>query len=145
MSQAERRTLARIHRAAIALLRGLRVVDDASGLTGPRLSALSVVVFGGPVTLGQLARAERVTPPTMSRIVDALVAAGLVARRPDPRDRRVAWIRPTRAGRRLMSAGRDRRLRALRSAASHMTAGERERLPAVADALEALTRGLDGA
>ena len=61
-----------LHSAAIHLLRQLRKEDDASGLSAPRLSALSVVVFGGPVTLGQLARAEQVRPPTMTKIVTGL-------------------------------------------------------------------------
>jgi len=57
-----------LHSAAIHLLRQLRKEDDTSGLSAPRLSALSVVVFGGPLTLGALARAEQVRPPTMTRI-----------------------------------------------------------------------------
>ena len=68
-----------LHSAAIHLLRTLRKEDDSSGLSAPRLSALSVVVFGGPLTLGQLARAEQVRPPTMTRIVTGL-AGGFVTR-----------------------------------------------------------------
>src|SRR6476661_10655355 len=82
-------TAIRLHSAAIHLLRRLRREDDASGLSAPRLSALSVVVFGGPLTLGALAAAEQVRPPTMTRIVSALEAAGLVQREPGPRDGRV--------------------------------------------------------
>src|SRR5436189_5969359 len=81
-----------LHSAAIHLLRRLRKEDDASGLSAPRLSALSVVVFGGPVTLGQLARAEQVRPPTMTRIVTGLEGAGLVKRVADDRDRRLTRI-----------------------------------------------------
>jgi DNA-binding MarR family transcriptional regulator len=69
-----------LHSAAIHLLRQLRKEDDASGLSAPRLSALSVVVFGGPITLGALARAEQVKPPTMTRLVDALEKDGYVKR-----------------------------------------------------------------
>ena len=65
-----------LHSAAIHLLRKLRREDAASGLNAPRLSALSVVVFAGPVTLGELAGAEQVRPPTMTRIVDALAEQG---------------------------------------------------------------------
>src|SRR5918992_1439308 len=82
------RTADRLHSAAIHLLRRLRRVDVASGLTAPRLSALSVVVFSGPLTLGALAAAEQVQPPTMTRIVGALEAAGLVQREPKPGDGR---------------------------------------------------------
>jgi DNA-binding MarR family transcriptional regulator len=76
-----------LHSASIHLLRGVRRVDARSGLPPAQLSALSVVVFGGPLSLGALAAAEQVRPPTMTRIVDALEAAGLVTRRPDPATR----------------------------------------------------------
>ena len=46
-----------LHSAAIHLLRKLRRIDAGSGLNAPRLSALSVIVFAGPLTLGQLANA----------------------------------------------------------------------------------------
>src|SRR5229473_2111765 len=75
-------TADRLHSAAIHLLRRLRRQDDASGLTAPRLSALSVIVFSGPLTLGALATAEQVRPPTMTRLVAALEEAGLVVREP---------------------------------------------------------------
>ncbi|CAA9348463.1 MAG: hypothetical protein AVDCRST_MAG40-2756, partial [uncultured Gemmatimonadaceae bacterium] len=78
----------RLHSAAIHLLRWLRREDGAAGLSGPRLSALSVVVLAGPLTLGELAAAEQVRPPTMTRLVDALAAEGLVRREPDACDGR---------------------------------------------------------
>src|SRR5688572_16876958 len=83
---------ARLHSASIRLLRTLRREDDGSGLSAPRLSALSWVALEGPVSLADLAHAEQVRPPTMSRIVDALVKRGLVSRVPDPRDRRSVRI-----------------------------------------------------
>ena len=103
----------RIHSAAIRLLRGLRRQDDKWGLSAPRLSALSVVVFGGRVTLGDLARAEQVRPPTMTRLVQALEAEKLVTRTADVDDKRVVWIRATARGRRLLVRGRNARVRAL--------------------------------
>ncbi len=87
----------RLHSAAIHLLRRLRREDDASGLSAPRLSALSVVVFGGPVTIGALAAAEQVRVPTMSRLVAALEADGLVRRKPDVDDGRVVRVAATPA------------------------------------------------
>jgi len=102
-----------LHSAAIHLLRTLRKEDDASGLSAPRLSALSVVVFGGPLTLGQLARAEQVRPPTMTRIVTGLEKAGLVKRVGDPRDHRLTRIQATPKGQRVLAAGRARRVRLL--------------------------------
>src|SRR3712207_2008290 len=79
----------RLHSAAIHLLRRLRRADEASGLSGPKLSALSVIVYGGPITLGDLAAAEQVRPPTMTRIVRELEAAGLIRRSADSEDRRI--------------------------------------------------------
>jgi DNA-binding MarR family transcriptional regulator len=102
-----------LHSAAIHLLRTLRKEDDASGLSAPRLSALSVVVFGGPVTLGALARAEQVRPPTMTRIVTGLEKAGLVKRVADARDRRLTRIESTTKGQGVLAAGRARRVRLL--------------------------------
>ncbi len=102
-----------IHSAAIHLLRQLRKEDDASGLSAPRLSALSVVVFGGPLTLGELARAEQVKPPTMTRIVTGLEKDGLVTRRDDPLDGRLTHIEATPKGRRVLTAGRERRVEKL--------------------------------
>src|SRR5260221_13290974 len=68
----------RLHSAAIHLLRRLRVEDKAIGLSGPRTSALSVIVFRGPVTMSALAEAEQVRPPTMTRLVDGLERRGPV-------------------------------------------------------------------
>ena len=103
----------RLHSAAIHLLRRLRREDDASGLGAPRLSALSVVVFGGPITVGALAAAEQVRVPTMSRLVKALEGQRLVRRIPDPTDKRVVRVEATEAGRALLFAGRERRVAAL--------------------------------
>jgi DNA-binding MarR family transcriptional regulator len=116
----------RLHSAAIHLLRRLRRVDTKTGLSGPRLSALSVVVFGGPLTLGELAAAEQVKPPTMTRLVRALEARRLVTRATDEHDRRVVRLHATPKGRKLMAEGRARRVRALAEGLrgledSHMT------------------------
>jgi DNA-binding MarR family transcriptional regulator len=71
------------------------------------------VVFAGPLTLGELAAAEQVRPPTMTRLVRALETRGLVTRGPDEHDRRVVRLRATAKGRTLMARGRARRVRAL--------------------------------
>lgn len=109
-----------LHSAAIHLLRQLRKEDDASGLSAPRLSALSVVVFGGPLTLGDLARAEQVKPPTMTRIVTGLEKDGLVKRKGDPRDKRLTHIVATPKGQRVLAAGRARRVGRLTTAVSEL-------------------------
>jgi DNA-binding MarR family transcriptional regulator len=105
-----------LHSVAIHLLRQLRREDDASGISAPRLSALSVVVFGGPVTLGQLAKAEQVKPPTMTRIVTGLEKDGLVERRDDASDKRLTHIHATPKGRKVLGAGRARRVEKLAAA-----------------------------
>lgn len=129
-----------LHSAAIHLLRRLRAEDAASGLTAPRLSALSVVVYGGPLTLRALADAEQVQPPTMTRLVRALEGAGLVTRRPDPDDGRQILIEATPAGRRLLDAGRARRTATLARRLSALSADERAILTRAVDVLERLAR-----
>jgi DNA-binding MarR family transcriptional regulator len=102
-----------LHSAAIHLLRRLRREDDVSGMSGPRGSALSVIVYGGPITLGALANAEQVRPPTMTRLIADMVRDGLVERVLDDTDRRVVRVRATPRGTRLLEHGRTRRLAAL--------------------------------
>src|SRR3954464_15664233 len=92
----------RLHSAAIHLLRRVRREDDASGLPAPQLSALSVIVFNGPISLGALAHAEQVRPPTITRVIAALETAGLVVREAAPGDRRVTLIKATPRGVRLL-------------------------------------------
>src|SRR5712671_4482893 len=99
----------RLHSTAIHLLRQVRVQDAATGIAPARLSALSVLVFGGPVSLNGLARAEQVRPPTMSRIVDALESDGLVRRRTNEQDRRAVVIEATEKGAAILWQGRKRR------------------------------------
>src|ERR671936_2906833 len=84
----------RFHSAAIHALRHVRREDPAIGLSAARLSALSVRVFAGPRTLGELAAAEHVRPATMSRIVQALEQEGLLRRESDPDDGRVTRLPP---------------------------------------------------
>ncbi|MGA2849396.1 MAG: MarR family transcriptional regulator [Terracidiphilus sp.] len=117
-----------IHSAAIHLLRKLRREDSQSGLNSPRLSALSVVVFAGPVTLGDLAAAEQVRPPTMTRIVDALAELGLVTKSRNAKDGRSTHITATPAGKSLLMRGRDRRVRALATQIAELKAEQRATL-----------------
>jgi DNA-binding MarR family transcriptional regulator len=114
----------RLHSAAIHLLRTVRAQDDATGLSPARLSVLSVLVFGGSRTLGQLAAAEHVTAPTMTRLVAALEAGGLLQRRDDARDRRVVWLRATRRGVKVLQEGRRRRVAALSRALAALSKRE---------------------
>jgi DNA-binding MarR family transcriptional regulator len=123
-------------------LRQLRKEDDASGLSAPRLSALSVVVFGGPLSLGDLARAEQVRPPTMTRIVTGLEKEGMVTRKSDLSDRRLTLIEATPKGRRILAAGRARRVEKLATAIAALTTRERAELTRGADVLQTVIAGM---
>ncbi|HVS01861.1 MAG TPA: MarR family transcriptional regulator, partial [Thermoanaerobaculia bacterium] len=92
----------RLNSVAIHLLRRISRDDDDDGVTGARLSALSVLVYGGPRSLGELAAAERVATPTMSRTIEAMVREGLVQRRTSPADRRALVLTATEEGKRLL-------------------------------------------
>lgn len=129
-----------LHSAAIHLLRRLRSVDAESGLTGPRLSALSVIVYGGPLTPGALAAAEQVRPPTMTRLVAALESEGLVSREADPSDGRQVLLRATEAGRSLLDQGRARRIASLARRLERLSAAERAELRSAAATIARLAR-----
>lgn len=126
-----------LHSVAIHLLRRLRRADDRLGLSGPRASALSVLVFGGPTSLAQLAKAEQVRPPTMARLVDALEAASLARRAVDKSDLRAVRIQATSKGRKLLLEGRARRLRQLTQMLEGTTTAEQA---ALANAVSTLQR-----
>ena len=113
-----------LHSNAIHLLRHVRTEDSAMGIGPAQASALSVVVFGGPLTLNELAKAEQVRPPTMSRIVEALVKEGLVRRETNADDRRSVIISPTDKGTRILHEGRNRRERRLIKLLSKLDADE---------------------
>jgi DNA-binding MarR family transcriptional regulator len=119
-----------LHSTAIRLLRTLRRVDESSGLTAPRLSALSVIVFNGPITLGKLAEAEQVRPPTMTRIVNALEEQLLVVKAKDASDGRLIRIVATTKGKRVLLQGRARRVEFLTDLIKHMDKVEQENLSA---------------
>ncbi len=128
-----------LHSAAIHLLRRLRTQDDALGLSAPRLSALSVVVFGGPVTVTQLAAAEQVSPATISRMAKEMEWEGLLVREKDPTDGRIHRIRATRKGSALLQEGRRRRVAVLSDMLATLPAKERRLLARAAQLLERLT------
>jgi DNA-binding MarR family transcriptional regulator len=130
----------RLHSAAIHLLRRVRKQDTATGEGPARLSALSVLVFGGPKTLGELAAAEQVKPPTMSRIVAGLARSRLIEITADPQDARRMRIRATRKGTRLLQRGRQLRIAYL---ASHLDALAPEDLAKVGEAVELLKKLLE--
>ncbi len=127
-----------MHSAAIRLLRGVRREDAASGVTPAQLSLLSVLVFGGPQSVSALAAAEQVTLPTISRLVTALEALGLVSRAPAMFDGRSVIVSATAEGDRLLQEGRRRRVRRL---AGDLQALPEEELAVLERAAEILMRG----
>jgi DNA-binding MarR family transcriptional regulator len=125
----------RLHSAAIHLLRRLRVRDAASGIGPAQLSALSVLVFGGPRSLGELADAEQVRPPTMSRIIAGLERDGLVRRRRTDDKRRVR-LEATAAGTKILQQGRLRRVESLAASLGTLSDAELSQLTHLAGLLE---------
>lgn len=128
-----------LHATAIHLLRTVRRLDETCGLTAPRLSALSVVVFSGSVTLGELAEAEQVRPPTMTRIVNALEEQRLVVKVPDPGDGRAIRIAATTKGKRMLIQGRRRRVQLLAERVRRLDKAEQENLSAALVTIQKLT------
>jgi len=126
----------RLHSAAIHLLRRVRRQDVASGLGPAQLSALSVLVFGGPMGLGELAAAEQVRPPTMSRIVAALERQKLLERTSDAGDARRIRLRATAKGQKLLQQGRRLRIAYLAGRFGKLSARELSALAEAAEILE---------
>ena len=102
----------RLHSAAIHVLRRARRTDPLTGVSPAQLSALSVLM-SGPKTLGDLAAAEQVRPPTMSRLVSEMERAGVARKTTDRDDARVLRIRATPKGLRALSRGRAMRIEAI--------------------------------
>ncbi|HYA95442.1 MAG TPA: MarR family transcriptional regulator [Terriglobales bacterium] len=130
----------RLHSAAIHLLRRVRRQDVASGLGPAQLSALSVLVFGGPMGLGELAAAEQVRPPTMSRIVAALERQKLVERASDFADARRIRLRATAKGQKLLQQGRQLRINYLAGELRKLSAKELSTLGRAAEILESMLK-----
>jgi DNA-binding MarR family transcriptional regulator len=129
----------RLHSTAIHLLRRLRRQDVATGEGPARLSALSVLVFAGPRTLKELAAAEQVKPPTMSRMVAGLARSRLVEIDEDLADARRMRIRATAKGKKLLEQGRERRIAHL---AAHLNNLTPEQVSRVGEAVDILAHVL---
>jgi DNA-binding MarR family transcriptional regulator len=126
----------RLHSVAIHLLRHARRRDHETGLGPARLSALSVIVFAGPISLGALAEAEQVKPPTASRLVAALEASGHVERRTNPGDHRAVELVATARGRRLLQLGRRWRVAAIEALLTGLGPVEQAELEGAVNGLE---------
>jgi len=135
---------ARLRLAVTRLARRLRQEAEA-GVTPSMLSALSSAERKGSLTMRDLCHAEQVQPPTMTRIVAALVEAGLVVREQDPADGRVAWVTVTTEGRRLLERSRRRKEAYLAKSLRSLEPEELRTLEAAAEILERLTDAPSGA
>ena len=130
----------RLHSAAIHLLRNAAKSDTQSGQGPARLSALSVLVFCGPKTLGQLAALERVKPPTMSRIVAGLKQSGLAKIQNDGSDARKIKITVTAKGERLLQGARRRRIQVLAENLKSLGSTDLETLRKASEIIERMLR-----
>jgi DNA-binding MarR family transcriptional regulator len=125
-------------RVVVARLARLLRQQDDSGV-GPTVhAALVTVETRGPLTLGELAAREQVAPPSITKVVEKLVAAGWVAREVDPDDRRVCRVSITRQGRRHLEADRRRRTEWLAERMSALDAHDVATLSAAIEVLERL-------
>lgn len=131
---------ARLRLAVTRLARKLRR-EAEPGITPSMLAALSSVDRQGPLTMSELCVVEQVQPPSMTRIVAALVDVGLVSRESDPSDGRVAWVTVTPQGRKLLDRSRGRKEAYLAKALRDLDAHELETLEEAAAILESLTGG----
>jgi DNA-binding MarR family transcriptional regulator len=114
----------------------VRREDPVAGVPPAQLSALSVLVFGGSRTLGELAAAEQVRPPTMTRVVQGLEATGLVRRARDAQDGRVHRLHATAKGCRVMQRGRERRVASLAALLDRLPADDVARVREAAELVE---------
>lgn len=127
-----------LHSAAIQLLRKIRSEDRASGIGPAQLSALSVLVFGGSMSLKKLAALEQVRPPTMVRIVRGLSEQRLATTRADSKDARKIEISATPLGRSLMQKARRKRVEALTRLLHGKSKAEQRKLAAAVEILRGL-------
>jgi len=112
----------------------------APGMSPARFSVLSVLVFGGARTLGELARVEQVRPPTMTKLVRGLERDGLVRCAADARDGRVVRVEATATGTRVMHEGRRLRVEAFARLLEALDERELSTLAAAARRLGELRR-----
>src|SRR5712692_10907447 len=129
----------RLHSAAIHLLRRVRRTDVETGATPAQLSALSVLM-GSPKTLGELAAAEQVRAPTISRLAAEMARIGLIRRRDDPGDGRVVRVEMTAKGRRVLRKGRELRIADIEGRVRRLDRSEVDALEKAVSIVEGMLR-----
>lgn len=112
-----------------------------SGLTASQLAVMATLRRHGPLTAGELAAQEKVSPPSMTRILGHLSDLGLIDRRTHPRDGRQVLVELSETGNRLLAADRRRRDEWLASRLGELSSAEREQLRGVVGILDRLAGG----
>ena len=128
---------ARLRIAVTRLNRRLRQ-KSVTGVSPSQESALSTIKRLGRPTLGELAQIEQVQPPTMTRVIAAMEAAGLVARRGDEGDRRVSRVELTAEGRATLERIKSLKNAYLARQIATLSTSERARAAELAALLESL-------
>jgi DNA-binding MarR family transcriptional regulator len=125
----------RLRLAVTRLARRLRQEGDTDA-SPTQLSALATIERHGPITLGELATAERIQPPTVTAAIDRLETQGLVRRHVDDADRRVTRVAVTADGRKLLARQRSRKTAYLARRLRALTPDEHATLDAAAAILD---------
>jgi DNA-binding MarR family transcriptional regulator len=133
---------ARLRAVVGAMSRRLNATARGAGLTTSQLSALGVVARSGPMRISELAEIEHMNPTMLSRVVGALVDAGLVRRRTDPDDRRAGLVEVTAIGRRTHDRLRAERGRILATGLAALAPDQRAMVESALPALEALVAAM---
>ena len=100
----------RLNSLSIHLVRRVSHANYGAGITPARLTLLSAIVFSGPRTVSELARAENVSAPAMTRMLDVLERDGLIRREMGTDDRRTVRVFPTDGGNAAVEVARARRI-----------------------------------
>jgi DNA-binding MarR family transcriptional regulator len=113
-------------------------VESSVGISPTLHAALHSIEVHGPITPGQLADHENVRKPTMTRTIASLLEAGLIERTPDPLDGRVAWLKVTPAGARLLQRARQRQTEFLAARLKRLSEEDRQILDRATAVLDRL-------
>jgi DNA-binding MarR family transcriptional regulator len=140
--QADDDVAGRLRLSVTRLARLLRQQDEG-GLTPTMGAALATIGRVGPLTLGELAALEQVAPPTITKVIGKLEAAGFIDRLPDQADRRVCRVALSTRGRRRLEINRSRRTAWLADRLADLEPEQQDRLAAAIDAIEHLTTAPD--
>jgi DNA-binding MarR family transcriptional regulator len=132
--------IARLRRA---LRRGARVADPANRLAVAQLEVLSAVTEQPGVRPGQLARQLHMRPNTVTTIVNALSAQGMLSRSGSSGDRRAIELTGTEAGQQAVLTWQATNAAVLHIALSTLPAAQRRALTSAVPALDALARAID--